>query len=95
MAEPGDFESETDDASDDDPSARKQRGWAFLIGAAFIGCVLVYDIVTGVIYGRTGAVHRDTDPQGFWFLICLCGFGALMALFLFAASRIGDGWSDD
>ena len=95
MAEPDDFESETDDASEDDPSAHKQQGWAFLIGAAFIVCVLIYDVLTGAAYGRSGEVHRDVDPQGFWFLVCLYGFGALMMLFMFAASRIGDGWNED
>jgi len=91
MTDPEDDEAEN---PEDDFPARKQVGWVSLGGFALTSCCLVYDIITGVAYGRSGEAHRDTDPQGFWFLVCGYGLCALLMLAGFAASRIGDGWND-
>jgi len=89
------LEDDETEGSEDDFRARKQAGWVCLGGSAFVSCFLVYDIMTGVVYGRSSETHRDTDPQWFWFMVCGYGLCALLMLAGFAASRIGDGWNDD
>ena len=95
MAEPDELEDEIVDDADSDLSTRRQVGWVFLAGAILTGALLVYNVFAGVVYGRSGEVRHDTDPQGFWFMVCGYGLCALMMLFAFAASRIGDGGKDD
>lgn len=92
MTDPEDDQTEN---SEDDFRGRKQMGWVSLGGFAFTSGCLVYDIIAGVAYGRSGEAHRDTDPQGFWFLICGYGLVAFILLAAFAASRIGDAWNDE